>query len=207
MTDDRLFPAEKAEVLDDAARLELLSEADLARLLELEGWEDIADLGSGTGFYTNRVAAWTSGKVYAVELQEDMQRRHRERGMPPNVVLIQADLEQLPLAEGSLDRAMSIITFHEAHGSGGLERLARAMRPGGCLVVVDWQRAPEAADRGPALEMRLTKEEVAFRLLPWFDLRLAEDLGRYLFAVVAVRRETELAAHLGPCGVVHPPKT
>jgi hypothetical protein len=37
----------------------------------------------------------------------------------------------MPLTEDSIDRAFSVNTFHESHGPGGLERLARALRPGG----------------------------------------------------------------------------
>ena len=128
-------------------------------LLDLHGDEHVADLGSGTGFYTDRIAAHTTGTVYAVELQPEMQARHREHGVPANVSLVLSDVDDLPLDAGSIQRAVSINTFHEAHGAVGLARVARALTPGGMFVVVDWRRAPEAAGRGPRLEHRLTKEE------------------------------------------------
>lgn len=186
MEHGKLFPHGRAGVLDDETRLTMLSEEQLRRLLDLRGSEDIVDLGSGTGFYTNRVAAWTTGTVYAVELQAEMQRRHREKGLPVNVRLVLADVNELPLPAGSVDRALSINTFHETHGRPGLERLARALRPGGRLVVVDWRRAEEAADRGPSLEHRLTSEEVGAILAPWFAVAATEVVSPYFFAVVAV---------------------
>jgi ubiquinone/menaquinone biosynthesis C-methylase UbiE len=185
---DKTFPAHKADVLDDERRLASLSEAELLELLDLRGDEHVADLGSGTGFYTDRIAARTTGTVFAVEFQPEMQARHRERGVPPNVSLVLSDVDDLPLAAGSIQRALSINAFHEAHGGEGLARVARALTPGGTFVVVDWRRAPDAAARGPRLEHRLTKEEALAILAPWFAPLRAYDLADY-FAVVVCRRD------------------
>jgi predicted methyltransferase len=68
MADDALFNPDKARRLNDAGRLETqVGKETLVRLLGLDGDEDVADLGSGTGFYTDIVAGLTSGFVYAVE--------------------------------------------------------------------------------------------------------------------------------------------
>lgn len=181
----KLFSPRKAAVLEDERRLELLSEDTLSRLLRLEGSEDVADLGSGTGFWAHRVAAWTTGRVYAVEMQPEMQAIHRAKHIPENVELVLAAMDELPLPSGSIDRALSVNTFHEAHGAAGLERLARALRPGGLFVVVDWRKAEEAAAVGPPLAHRLSPEEIGRLLAPWFDVIEEETLGRMLSAVVA----------------------
>ena len=71
------FPADRARRLNDPERLKRhLSEADLLRLLALTGNEDVADLGSGTGFYTDIVARHTTGTVYAVDLAPQMHDAH-----------------------------------------------------------------------------------------------------------------------------------
>ncbi len=186
--DHKLFPPERAHLLDDESRLSLLSEETLAELLALDGNEDIADLGSGTGFWTNRVARWTTGTVYGVDSQSVMHEKHRAHGMPANVRLVLADLDALPLPPASLDRAFSVNAFHEAHAPEGLARLAAALRPGGRLVVVDWRRAEEAAETGPPMRFRLDKEEVSETLSPWFATDFAEDLNALMYAVVAVVR-------------------
>jgi len=188
MHSDRTFPAHKADMLDDERRLAALSEDELLQLLDLSGDERVADLGSGTGFYTDRIAARTTGTVYAVELQPEMQARHRERGVRPNVSLVLSDVDDLPLAADSIERAVSINAFHEAHGEEGLARVARALVAGGMFVVVDWRRAPEAAAHGPRLEHRLTKEEALAVLAPWFAPVRAYDLADY-FVVVVRRRD------------------
>ena len=185
MDEHRIFPAHRAHVLNDEQRLAALSEEGLVTLLDLDGTEDIADLGSGTGFYTNRIAAHTSGTVYAVEVQSEMQDHHRARCLPANVQMVLGDVDELPLPEGSIDRAVSINTFHEAHGHDGLVRLARALREGGRLLIVDWRRDPAATAQGPRLEARLTKEEAASLLSPHFRTQEVRDLGEFFFSVVA----------------------
>jgi hypothetical protein len=64
MHDHARFRPEWAERLNNPHRLETqVSDAELARLLALTGHEDLIDLGSGTGFYTDRIAALTTGTV------------------------------------------------------------------------------------------------------------------------------------------------
>lgn len=111
---ERLFHPGGAKRLDDAERLTFLSEETLVSLLALSGSEDIVDVGSGTGFYTNRLAAHTTGTVWAVEVQPEMMERHISRGVPYNVRLVLADARLLPLPQASVDRAVSIYTYHEA---------------------------------------------------------------------------------------------
>lgn len=185
-SDACVFSPRRAAILDDEARLDELSLEHLERLLDLHGHEDLADLGSGTGFYAERLASRTTGAVFAVELQPAMQDLHRAKGPGPNVHLVAADLDELPLAPLSMDRALSVNTFHEAHGAPGLERLAAALRPGGRFVVVDWRRDPEAVDIGPSLNHRMTRLQIEETLAPWFRVVATEDVGRHFLAVVAV---------------------
>jgi SAM-dependent methyltransferase len=183
------FPGHRASRLDDVRRLQTqVSEEDLARLLDLTGAEDVVDLGSGTGFYTDRVAALTTGTVYAVELQAEMNDAYRERGVPANVKLVLGDITALSLAPASADVALSISTWHEVEGGFDLPGLVRIVRPPGKLVVIDWRRDTESWDHGPPAGIRSTKEEVAGALSPYFDPVSAEDLGRFMFAVVARRK-------------------
>ena len=179
-----------AHKLDDPRRLETqLSERDLARLLALRGKEDIVDLGSGTGFYTDRMAALTTGTVYAVELQPEMNERYRARGVPANVRLIRGDITALPLEPASADVACSIATWHEVDGRLDLPGLIRILRPRGRIVVIDWRKEPESWESGPPAHVRFSKEEVVDSLAPRFTAIHSEDLGRFMFAVVAVKVE------------------
>jgi SAM-dependent methyltransferase len=180
--------AGRAERLMDPTRLETqLSERDLARLLGLRGDEDIIELGSGAGFYTDRIAALTTGIVYGLDIQPGMHEFYRSRGLPMNVRLILGDVTHLDLRADSLDVACSISTWHESDGVIDLLGLSRALRPGGKLVIVDWSKDAGDLEHGPPLDIRFSKAEVAAALAPHFTTQSTENLGRFMFAVVAVR--------------------
>jgi SAM-dependent methyltransferase len=202
MSSDGRIQPDHAHRLDDPRRLETqVSERDLARLLELRGDEDLLDLGNGTGFYTDRMAALTTGTVYAVELQPEMNDLYRRRGLPANVRLILGDMTALPvepagadphvasLKPASVDVACAIAVWHEVEGKVDLAGLADVLRPSGRLVVIDWRRDAESWESGPPPGMRFTKVEVAQELAPYFAVASTEDLGRFMFAVVARRKD------------------
>ncbi len=114
-----------------------------------------------------------------------MHEFYRKRGLPGNVRLLTGDVTHLDLPAASLDVACSISTWHESDGVIDLAGLVRALRPGGRLVVVDWRRDVNNPEKGPPQAMRLTKEEVASYLAPYFRVTGSENLGKYMFAVTA----------------------
>jgi SAM-dependent methyltransferase len=190
------FNPDRAHRLNDTRRLATqVGETDLARLLALRGDEDLLDLGSGTGFYTDRMAALTAGTVFALELQPEMNEHYRERGVPANVRLILGDITDLAGADlepASVDVACSIATWHEAGGKLDLPGLIEILRPQGRLIVIDWRKDPESWESGPPGGLRFTKEEAASALAPYFPSIETEDLGRFMFAVTARREEPAL---------------
>lgn len=192
-TDHRFHP-EHARRLDDPRRLEAhLSELDLLRLLALRGHEDIADLGSGTGFYTDIVARRTSGTVYAVEISPAMNDHYRQRGTPPNVHLVQADVRSPGLAPASIDVAYSVVTLHETGGDIGMSGLLESLREPGRVVVVDFRLQPASWDDGPPAALRLSNEAAADIFRPHFETVMVEDLGSFMFALVAEGKRNAVA--------------
>ncbi|OFW57433.1 MAG: hypothetical protein A2133_06585 [Actinobacteria bacterium RBG_16_64_13] len=190
MHDHAACPPDRAQRLNDPHRLETqISEQELAHLLDLDGHEDVLDLGSGTGFYTDRVAALTSGTVYALDVQPEMHDQYRARGVPTNVKLVLGDITHLALGVAGVDVAYSIAAWHETAGEMDLPGLMEAMRPEGRLVVIDWRRDADSWEDGPPKDIRFTGEEVALSLVPHFASAKAENIGRFMFAVVARRVE------------------
>lgn len=182
------FDPANGQRLNNPSRLETqLSETDLVQLLGLHGNEDLLDLGSGTGFYTDRMAALTRGTVYAVEVQPEMNDLYRSRGVPANVRLVPGDLTQLSLPPASADIASCIMVYHEVEGRLDLAGLARSLRPEGRLIIVDWRKDPESWESGPPVDIRFSREEVVERLAPYFAAILAENLTAFTYAVVARR--------------------
>jgi ubiquinone/menaquinone biosynthesis C-methylase UbiE len=146
------FDVDRAASLDDEARYRYCSREELLSLLDPEPDATVADLGSGTGFYTDDVAPFV-GTLYAVDVQPEMHALYREKGVPSNVELVAADVASLPFGDGELDAAFSTMVYHEFASDAALSELARVVRPGGRLLTVDWSRSG-AGDDGPPTDER-----------------------------------------------------
>lgn len=110
----------------------------LLRLLPAE-WV-VADLGTGTG-YLLPVLARHFRRVIGVDSSEAMlelaQRRIADEGLR-NVDLRAGFLEALPLAEGEADLAVALLMLHHlADIPAALREVARGLKPGGRLLVVE----------------------------------------------------------------------
>ncbi|AWB27221.1 class I SAM-dependent methyltransferase [Halococcoides cellulosivorans] len=139
---------------DDAAeRLAAPGQFRYCSAEELHSWLDprpdwtVADLGSGPGLYTDTIAQ-SVGRVLAIDRSAAMHAAHRERDPPATVHSVRADHGTLPVADGSLDAAVSLRTFH--HGvRDALPGIVAALRPGGRLVVLDWSTSAPDFEAGP----------------------------------------------------------
>ncbi len=98
----------------------------------------VGDLGCGTGQLTETIAPHVR-RVIAVDGSTDMLDAARTRlGELPNVDLRQGDLEALPLEAGELGAAMlSLVLHYSPDPSIALKDVARVLRPGGRLLLVD----------------------------------------------------------------------
>lgn len=147
------FDVGKADRLEDAAtRYRYLSAEELLWALDLSGEETVADLGSGTGFFTDDVAPYAE-RVYAVDVQSGMHDLYREKGLPANVDPVTTDVADLPFDDDGLDGAFSTMTYHEFASDESLAELARVIRPGGRLAIIDWDTDGEG-ESGPPLDER-----------------------------------------------------
>lgn len=117
----------------------------------------MADLGSGTGFYTDDIAPYAD-RVYAVDVQPEMHDVYREKGVPENVELITAEAADLPFSDNELDAAFSTMTYHEFANEAALAELARVCAPGARVGIADWSREGEGKE-GPPTTERYTREE------------------------------------------------
>jgi ubiquinone/menaquinone biosynthesis C-methylase UbiE/DNA-binding transcriptional ArsR family regulator len=100
----------------------------------------VGDLGCGTGQLAETIAPYVR-RVIAVDGSADMLDAARRRlAASDNVELRQGELEALPLAAGELDVAMlSLVLHYSPEPQRALEEIARVVRPGGRLLVVEMQ--------------------------------------------------------------------
>jgi ubiquinone/menaquinone biosynthesis C-methylase UbiE len=184
------FDADRAAKLEDPERFRYCSREELLAGLDPAPDDRVADLGSGTGFYTRELAPF-AGTVEAVDIQAAMHDVFRDHGVPENVSLVTADVADLPFADDALDGAASTMTFHEFAAPGSLAELHRVLAPDASLFVADWTAAGRGND-GPPLAERYDAEEAASLLADaGFAVRDAVDRPETLFAVADARTMPE----------------
>jgi len=157
------FDADRAASLEDAGRrYSVLSLEELRWALDLSPSDTVVDLGSGTGFYTDDVAPHAA-QLYAVDLQPEMHDFYLEKGVPGNVELVTAPVDDMPLDTDSVDTAFSTMTYHEFATADAMVEIRRVLRPGSRLVIADWAAAGEGK-RGPPLSERYRLDEAVATL-------------------------------------------
>ncbi len=110
-------------------------------LRQLPPGERALDVGCGTGAFSRRLAERFEC-VLGLDLSPLMIQRARERSHTcPNIEFRVADVLAEPLPDAHFDAVASIATLHHLPLPEILPRLARALKPGGTLAVLDLFRA------------------------------------------------------------------
>ena len=151
-----------APVFDDPARDAWQHPDDVIAALALAPEMAVADVGAGTGYFTVRLArAVPGGHVIATDLEPDMVRylgERAQRAQLANVRAVLATADDPRLEAATLDRILVVDVWHHIadrpHYAAGL---ARALRPGGQIAIVDFT---QEASHGPPREMRLQPEAI-----------------------------------------------
>jgi len=102
----------------------------------------VADIGSGSGYFTFRLATQVGaeGKVYAVDIDQGAidkvrQRKEREKLEQVETILGESDDPRLP---NDLDAVLIVDSYHEFRGyQRMMQAVFRALKPGGRLVIID----------------------------------------------------------------------
>lgn len=111
----------------------------LAGLLD-EAWT-VGDLGCGTGQWSAVLAPFVD-RVIAIDSSAAMLKAARHRlGDFQNIDIRRGDLEALPIDDGGLDAATICLVLHHVPAPAAVLRdAARALAPGGRLLVIDMFR-------------------------------------------------------------------
>ena len=164
---------EWARIYNDPGRAAWQKPEEVLRALELKPQDVVADIGTGAGYFAVRLAPRVA-KLYAVDINADL-LQFTARHAPGNVQTVLAAPDDAKLPDASVDVAFFCDVIHHIGGRPEyLRRLARALRPGGRVVIIDFYKKPLPV--GPPVEVKLTAEEVTaelraagFRLARQFD--------------------------------------
>jgi ubiquinone/menaquinone biosynthesis C-methylase UbiE len=152
-----------AKVFDDPARDGWQKPAHVVALMKIEEGSTVVDLGAGTGYFLRHLsgAVGAKGKVLALDVEADMVRYMKERIAREKLANVEARAiggDDPQLADGSVDRILIVDVWHHVPDRRAYAaKLARALRPGGALYVVDFTKD---AEHGPPKHLRLAPEQV-----------------------------------------------
>lgn len=156
----------------------------------------VADVGAGTGLFTRLFASavGAQGKVFAVDISrtfvDNVLRTAHEAGLD-NVEGVVNTQDSTGLAANAVDLVFVCDTYHHfERPKAMLESIHRALRPGGALVVIDFQRVDGRSSAWVMGHVRANKETVV-REIESAGFRLREDnpLLRENFFLQFERRE------------------
>ncbi|HIK85440.1 MAG TPA: methyltransferase domain-containing protein [Myxococcales bacterium] len=144
--------------------------------LALSPGDEIADLGSGGGYFTYRFAeaVGKSGKVYALDVDESLlayiEGQAQERNLP-QIVTVHAPEDGLGLPDASVDMIFLSNVYHHLPDPIDYFRGAgSALRKGGRLVVVEFRGA--SFPRGHATtpgEIRTQLQAAGYEIIDSYD--------------------------------------
>ena len=159
------FDTRKRHVLLSEEREATLKPEKLLRDLGLSEGMTIADIGCGPGFFTIPAAKIVGehGHTLAADIQGEMLSTVRSRALEHglnNVRIVKTNDREIPIAPGSCDYVLLAFTLHEIdHRASFLHRAARLLKPGGHMIVIEWDKAIES-------QISLAPDEFSFAATP-----------------------------------------
>lgn len=152
----------------------------------------VGELGAGSGHYALAAAhiVGASGKIYAVDVQEELLKQVKDSAHQQhlrNVETVWGDVEKkggTKLRDGALDAAIIANTlFQVERKEGAVAEIDRILAPGGRLLVIDW--AGSYGGIGP-LPSHVVSEQAAEKLFIDVGFHKVKDFraGAHHYAIV-----------------------
>jgi SAM-dependent methyltransferase len=144
--------------------------AEVFDALAVKPGHRVADLGSGSGYFTFRLAArvGAQGKVYAVDIDEEAINKVRQRKERENLAQVEPILSETddPRLSAELDVILIVDTYHEFREYDRImQAVFRALKSGGRLGIIDGEgpagRPRTEYHRLHTIPAELVREEIA----------------------------------------------
>ena len=176
-----------ASWLDRAERDREESSERSVRLLNVTLGSVVADIGAGSGYYTERLARLVgpTGRVYATDIQAGMLEiisQRMVRAKLSNIELVLGTPTDPKLPQTSIDMALMVDVYHEfGEPQIMLRRIREALKPNGRLILLEYRAEDPRVPIRPEHKMsvaqaKLEVEAEGFTLstvneeLPWQHL-------------------------------------
>lgn len=137
---------------------------EIVRRLGIKSGMAVADIGAGTGLFLPLFVAESgdAGKVYAVEIAPNfiahLERRKDREGLE-TVSVVEGKERSVELGAASIDLAFVCDTYHHfEYPKSTLASLKRAIRPGGSLIIIDFERNEGTSSEWVMEHVRAGKE-------------------------------------------------
>jgi len=138
--------------------------------------DQVADFGSGSGFYSLAAAraVGDTGRVFAIDIQKDLLQKLKSTAQAQrifNIEIVWGDLEKIggtKLRDMCIDAAIvSNILFQVEHKKETVREVKRVLKRTGRVLVVDWADSfggmgPQPKDVLPEIETRKLFESAGF---------------------------------------------
>ena len=153
--------------------------------------ERVLDVATGSGDLAAalepRVAP--GGEVWITDVNRRMLSRGRDRLLDAGSLApaVQCDAERLPFPERSFDCVtVGFGLRNMTHKDAALAEMARVLKPGGRLVVLEFSRVRTPLARAYDL--------YSFKLLPWLGGKVAGDAAAYRYLAESIRMHPDQQA-------------
>ena len=157
-------------------RTDLLLEA-----MKLKEGEVVADIGAGSGYFSWRMAGAVgpSGKIFAVDIQQEMldllQRTMARRGVK-NVVSVLGTTSNPKLPEESTDTMLMVDVYHEFDQPFEmLQSMVKGLKKGGRIVLVEFRAEDPSVNIKRVHKMSEAQAKAEFAVYP--ELRWEQTIS------------------------------
>ncbi len=189
------FCPENLHRLESPERYERLSPLENLRKYGVKVGMTVADIGCGSGFFTLPTAEIVghAGKVYALDISQEMLKHLKKKNPPKNVEIQICGENTLPLPDNIIDFVILVFLFHELEDHQRfLKEVNRILKPKGRVFCLDWKKQDE--EKGPPKENRI-EQGVAMDIFERNGFKVVEEIdfnpSHYLL-IVEKRQEVIL---------------
>ena len=179
--------------LDNEERRQIMPPVKTLEMLGFKAGIDMADIGSGIGYFTIPAAgiAGPASKIYAldvtVEMLEEVKKRALEAGLS-NIKYIMVEEYDLKLEDQAVDFALLSNVLHEIDDKKRYTtEIFRILKSGGKLAIIEWEK--KKGESGPPMEHRISFDEIASLLTEnGFENMVRSGIGQDYYGVTAIKK-------------------